>query len=329
MKTRFAPSPSGNLHIGGARTALFNLLLARRNHGQFVLRFEDTDASRSTTQSMNAIMNELRFLGIEWDEGPGVGDGSRYFQSQNLRKYRLMAHGLIASGLAYRCYCTADRIKVLKAQKRLQNSNPLYDGKCKHLGHEHAPGLPYSIRLKVTPKPIVVNDLIKGKVKFHSKELEDFIIMRPNGHPMYNFACVVDDCSMGITHVIRGDEHLPNTPKQILIYEALGLLPPEFGHIPVIVDPETGKKMSKRDEGVSIVDFIDMGYSKEELLMYISSLGCKMSRIKTFTIDEFAEKFDINRISKKSACHSVRTLRKVSDKVRRRLVKLNENKLRS
>lgn len=331
IRTRFAPSPSGLLHIGGARTAALNLFLAKKHGGQFVLRFEDTDINRSSIESAQSIMDSLKWLGLNWDVGPGVsGDDNFYFQSNKIDLYQNVAQRLINQDLAYPCFCSIDDVRLQKDHLRQCKSNTLYDGKCsklpKSIVFDRLKSEKHTIRLRVPRKKIVINDLIKGEVVFDTAELEDFIIIRSNGYPMYNFSCVVDDVLMKITHVLRGDEHLSNTPKQALIYESLAYPMPSFGHVPIILDPKTGKKMSKRDSGVAIEDFRNMGHSPSEVLAYIFSLGCKLGKMKRYDIDEFCEKFDISKIDTQPSCHSLTTLNKISEKVRKRV---NGNKMRN
>jgi glutamyl-tRNA synthetase len=251
-KTRFAPSPSGFLHIGGARTALTAWLMAKNMGGNFVLRIEDSDSSRSTDKSADSIISTMRALGLGWDEGPGKGSDDEYYQSRKLHKYRSVGDALLNSGLAYKCFCPEERITRLKENQRLNKIHPKYDGRCRNVSSPSVVNAPYCIRLKVIDQEICFTDAVVGKVTFQSSNFEDMVIIRTNGYPTYNFACAVDDMEMGITHVVRGNEHLPNTPKQILIYQALKASLPKFVHLPLILDKDTGRKMSKRDNGVSV-----------------------------------------------------------------------------
>ena len=245
VKTRFAPSPTGYLHIGGVRTALFNWLFARHHNGKFVLRVEDTDVARSTEESMKAILDGMEWLGLDHDEGP-------YFQSQRFDIYRQYGEKLLKEGSAYRCYCTPEELEerrstALKAGKPIK-----YDGSCK--GKEERPDTPHVVRFNVKPGKTGFRDLIKGPVMFDNDELEDLVILRSDMTPTYNLCVVVDDATMGITHVIRGDDHLNNTPKQILLYEALGLPLPHFAHLPMILGADKSR-LSKRHGATSVTAY--------------------------------------------------------------------------
>lgn len=329
MKTRFAPSPTGKLHIGGARTAMWNRLLANKLGGKFILRFEDSDTRRSSDGFAESIIDSMKWIGINWDEGVGLGNDEEYYQSNKLDRYRSIAEGLISDGKAYPCFCTSNEISRQKAALRSMKLNPIYNRTCRvpmsRKIFSRMQSEPYCIRLIVDNIDIEFKDMIKGLVKFNSKEIEDIIIMRPNGYPTYNFACVIDDRSMSVTHVVRGDEHLSNTPKQILIYNALDVCAPKFGHVPVILNSKTGKKMSKRDDGASINDLKSYGYSSRNVSAYISGLGCSLGKLKKYDIDEYSKKFNIKNINKQPSTHSM----KVLDKVRRRLDKIGGNKIGS
>ncbi|MFQ5586712.1 MAG: glutamate--tRNA ligase, partial [Thermodesulfobacteriota bacterium] len=263
VKTRFAPSPTGYLHIGGARTALFNWLFARHHNGKFVLRIEDTDVARSTEESIKAILDGMEWLGLDHDEGP-------YFQSQRFDLYREYGEKLLKEGHAYRCYCTPEeletrRIAALKAGKPVK-----YDGSCK--GAAERPDASHVVRFNVKPGKTGFRDLIKGPVMFDNDEIEDLVILRSDMTPTYNLCVVVDDATMGITHVIRGDDHLNNTPKQILLYEALGLPLPRFAHLPMILGADK-TRLSKRHGAASVTAYREMGYLPHALINYLARLG--------------------------------------------------------
>ena len=290
VKTRFAPSPTGYLHIGGVRTALFNWLFARHHNGKFVLRVEDTDVARSTEESMNAILDGMEWLGLDHDEGP-------YFQSQRFDIYRQYGEKLLKEGSAYRCYCTPEELEerrstALKAGKPIK-----YDGSCK--GKEERPDTPHVVRFNVKPGKTGFRDLIKGPVMFDNDELEDLVILRSDMIPTYNLCVVVDDATMGITHVIRGDDHLNNTPKQILLYEALGLPLPHFAHLPMILGADKSR-LSKRHGATSVTAYREMGYLPHALINYLARLGWAHGDQEIFTIDELIERFSLENVGKAS-----------------------------
>ncbi|MBM3266063.1 MAG: glutamate--tRNA ligase [Candidatus Sericytochromatia bacterium] len=291
-RLRFAPSPTGYLHVGGARTALFNWLLARHQGGAFVLRIEDTDTARSTAEYTAAIFDALRWLGLDWDEGPEVGgpDGP-YFQMERLAMYQEAAERLLSAGKAYRCVCQA------------KTDDPDHVEKCRcadaPVGADA--GVPGAIRFR-TPHEgrTTVDDLIHGAVSFDNAEIDDFIVLKADGVPTYNFAVVVDDAAMRITRVLRGDDHLSNTPRQVMLYEALGLPQPRFGHIPMILGPDK-KRLSKRHGAVSIQAFRDDGYLPEALVNYIARLGWASGDQEIFTRDEMIAAFDLSGVGKSAA----------------------------
>lgn len=265
VKTRFAPSPTGYLHIGGARTALLNWAWARQNGGIFTLRIEDTDAARSTQESSQAILDSMKWLGLDWDEGP-------IYQSDRRDVYAREAHALVAAGKAYKCYCGAEELSAMRAAQEKAGQKPKYDGRCKKAG-ARAPGTPYAIRFS-TPAEGRVSwvDAIKGEISFPNAELDDLVILRSDGLPTYNFACAVDDSEMGITHVIRGDDHVNNTPRQIHIYRAMGRELPVFGHAPMILGPD-GERFSKRHGAESVLAYRDAGTLPEALLNFLARLS--------------------------------------------------------
>jgi len=252
VKTRFAPSPTGYLHIGGARTALFSWLYARKHGGVFVLRIEDTDLERSTTESVQAILDGMEWLGLDYDEGP-------HYQTERFNRYRKVIDQLLGEGKAYRCYCSRERLDALRQEQQARKEKPRYDGHCRNLSAPPAPDAPHVIRFR-NPREghVVIDDRVRGRVVIGNSELDDLIIARTDGSPTYNFTVVVDDMDMGITHVIRGDDHLNNTPRQINILEALGVEPPVYAHVPMILG-EDGKRLSKRHGAVGVMSYRDQG----------------------------------------------------------------------
>jgi len=315
VRVRFAPSPTGSLHIGGARTALFNLLFARHNNGTFVLRIEDTDTERSTEESAAQIIRSLKWLGIEWDEGPEKGgDFGPYFQSQRLNLYQKEVERLLAEGKAYRCYCTPEELAQRREAALKAGKAPKYDGTCRNLTQEQiekfeAEGRKYTIRLKMPQEgQTEVDDLIRGKVVFENSVLDDFIIVKSNGIPTYNFACVVDDNAMQITHIIRAEEHLSNTPKQIQAYKALGYNIPKFAHVPMILAPDRSK-LSKRHGATSVEEFRDQGYLAKAIINYLTLLGWSPEGTEEiFEIDKAIREFTLERVNKTAAIYDVKKL---------------------
>ncbi|HHY34787.1 MAG TPA: glutamate--tRNA ligase [Firmicutes bacterium] len=316
VRVRFAPSPTGYLHIGGARTALFNWLFARRTGGTFVLRVEDTDADRTITDSAEKMMESFRWLGLMWDEGPVAGgEFGPYFQSQRRDIYTKYADILLEKGEAYPCYCTPEELKARRDEARSSGRFAGYDGRCRRLSEEEirafeAEGRKPALRLK-TPSSgtTVVKDIIHGDVSFNNEEISDFVIMKSDGFPTYNFACVVDDHLMGITHVIRADEHLSNTPKQLMIYRAFGWTPPEFAHVPMILAPDRSK-LSKRHGAQSVEEFRDGGYLPEAIVNYIALLGWTPpdpSR-EILSLEEMVHDFDLSKVSATPAIYDVTKL---------------------
>lgn len=307
VRTRFAPSPTGYLHIGGARTALFNYLYAKSSGGQFILRIEDTDQERSTPESEKAILESLAWLGIEEDEGPNKGGPyAPYRQSERLDTYNRYVAKLLESGAAYPCFCTDEELTEKQEKAKVLGLPYVYDGKCRGLSRDEvaarkSKGDVSAIRFKVEPKEIVVDDLVQGRVKFDSRLIGDFIIIKSNGFPSYNYAVVIDDHEMQISHVVRGVGHLSNTPRQILIYEALGLPKPEFSHISEIVGTDK-KKLSKRRGAASVLFFRDLGYLPEALSNYMALLGWyPRDGVEYMPDGELARKFDVAQCSKAPA----------------------------
>lgn len=296
LRVRFAPSPTGYLHIGGARTALFNWLLARHVGGTFILRIEDTDEDRSTGEFEQAILREFQWLGIDWDEGPIVGGPhAPYRQTERRERYAAAAASLLAEGRAYRCVCSAERLDALRKEQMASGQNPGYDGLCRDL--ELGPDCgPHVIRLKA-PRTghTTVDDLIKGPVTYQNAELDDIILVRSDGMPTYNFVVVCDDAAMGMSHVIRGEEHLNNTPKQLLIYKAMGVHPPRFAHVPLILALD-GSKLSKRNGVTSVGAYRDMGILPEGLLNYLARLGWSHGDQELFSKEELVAAFTLEGI---------------------------------
>jgi len=294
VRTRFAPSPTGYLHIGGARTALFNLLFARHHGGRFVLRIEDTDRERSTREAIEAIVESLKWLDLEWDEGP-------FFQTQRFDLYKEKVRELLAAGKAYPCICTAEELEQKRQAAMKEKRKPMYDGTCRPPEGVIPPlpeGKPYTIRFRGPREgTTIVDDLVKGPVAFENRELDDLIIARSDGTPTYNFCVVVDDIDMGITHIIRGDDHLANTPRQILLYQALGCTPPAFAHLPLILGLDKAR-LSKRHGATSVTAYRDMGYFPEALSNYLVRLGWSHGDQEIFSRKELIEKFSLENVGK-------------------------------
>src|SRR5437762_3978201 len=303
VRVRFAPSPTGYLHVGGARTALYNYLFARANGGTFVLRIEDTDAARSTDESVTAILDSMRWLGLTWDEGPDIGGPhAPYFQSQRGELYRRHADRLIAAGHAYPCYCTLEELEARRAGMLERGEAPRYDGRCRGLSAADraaraAEGRASAIRFALDPVgESAWDDLVRGRVAFQNEVLDDFVLLRSDGLPTYNFACVVDDQLMQISDVIRGDDHISNTPRQLLIYTAFGWTPPRFAHVPMILG-EDGTRLSKRHGATSVAAYRDLGYLPEALDNFLALLGWSYDgKTELFTLDELVQKFRIERV---------------------------------
>jgi glutamyl-tRNA synthetase len=293
VRTRFAPSPTGDLHIGGARTALFNWLLARHEKGIFILRIEDTDVARSTQESIQVILDAMTWLGMDWDEGP-------FYQTQRISYYQEAAEKLLKEGRAYQCYCTPEELKTKREAALKAGIKPKYDRTCLNR-KSFPPGRPSAIRfLSPDEGKTVVEDLIQGQVEFDNTELDDLIIQRSDGLPTYNFSVVVDDATMGITHVIRGNDHLNNTPRQIQIYRALGYPIPEFGHVPMILGPDK-KKLSKRHGAQSVMEYKKLGYLPQAVVNYLVRLGWSYGDQEEFTREELIEKFSLEAVGRSAA----------------------------
>jgi nondiscriminating glutamyl-tRNA synthetase len=304
IRVRFAPSPTGHLHVGGARTALFNWLFARHEGGRFVLRIEDTDVERSSADLESGILDDLAWLGLAWDEGPDRGGAfGPYRQSERVATYRDGARRLVAEGKAYPCFCTEEELERKREDRRRANLPPQYDGTCRRLseaerGRRRAEGLPESVRFIVPPDAERrLDDLIRGEVAFPAGMVGDFVVLRSNGLPTYNFAAAMDDAAMAITHVIRGEEHLSNTVRQIMIYEALGLAPPRFAHIPLILGLDRSK-LSKRHGAPNVYDFHTRGYPSEAIVNYLAFLGWSPpGEGEILAPDELVRSFRLDRVS--------------------------------
>ncbi len=294
VRTRFAPSPTGYLHIGGARTALYAWLYARRFHGTFVLRIEDTDTERSTPEAVDAILEGLSWLGLTHDEGP-------FYQTKRLDRYHAVIDELLKENQAYRCYCAKDRLEQLRTEQIEKNIKPRYDGRCREGGHQKDAQTPFVIRFRNPHEGLVeFDDLVRGKVSIQNAELDDLVILRSDGMPTYNFTVVVDDWDMQITHVIRGDDHINNTPRQINILNALGAPLPKYAHIPMILG-EDGKRLSKRLGAASVLNYRDEGFLPEALLNYLVRLGWSNGDQEIFSEKEMIENFDLAHVSKSPA----------------------------
>jgi glutamyl-tRNA synthetase len=309
VRTRFAPSPTGFLHIGGVRTALFNWLLARHHGGQFLLRIDDTDQQRHVEEAVKLILDGFRWIGMDWDEGPEAGGPhGPYFQSERRTKYTQAAERLIASGHVYRDYSTeqeraAEKAAAEKAKRayRFRGNPPTAE----EVARFDAEGRPYALRFRVPiERTLVLNDLIKGRVEQRTDEIGDFVIIRPDGSPLYNFASVVDDADMRITHVVRAEEHLSNTFPQLLVFEALGIEPPAFAHVPFVAAPNSRKKLSKRDGAVGLDHYIDLGYLPDAMMNYLARLGWSYDgEQEIFARAELIEKFSLERVNSSPASH--------------------------
>ncbi len=297
---RFPPSPTGFLHIGGARTALFNWLLARHEQGKFVLRIEDTDQVRSTRESIDAIIDGMTWLGLDWDEGP-------IFQTDRLGLYREHTERLLQEGKAYYCDCTPEELEGKRQQALKEKRKPKYDGRCRNR-KEPVSGRAAAIRFKAPQFGVtILRDLIKGTIEFQNEELDDLIILRSDGWPTYNFSVVVDDATMGITHVIRGDDHVNNTPRQILLYGAFGYPLPQFAHVPMILGADK-TRLSKRHGATSVMAYKEMGFLPEALVNYLVRLGWSHGDQEVFTRKELIENFSLENVGKSAAVFNMEKL---------------------
>jgi glutamyl-tRNA synthetase len=299
VRVRFAPSPTGHLHIGGARTALFNWLFARHHNGKFILRIEDTDRSRSTEEYIESIIESMKWLGLDWDEGP-------FRQTDRMETYRTYAYKLLEEGKAYRCYCTPEELEERRQKAMKEGKPPRYDRRCREI--KETLDKPFAIRFKMPLEgETVVNDLVKGTVTFKNIEIEDLVILRSDGTPTYNFCVVVDDFEMKITHVIRGEDHLNNTPKQIHIYQTLGINPPEFAHIPMILGTDRAR-LSKRHGATSVLAYRDEGYLPEALVNFLARLGWSYGDQEIFTREELIKYFNLEQVGKANAVFNAEKL---------------------
>src|SRR5512143_4623 len=300
VRVRFAPSPTGALHIGGVRTALFNWLFARHHKGAFILRIEDTDQARSTDESIRIIIDGLKWLGMDWDEGPSVlpdGTVKGYRQTERMDIYRAQVDRLLKTGKAYYCYCTPEELEARRKESMAAGRPPKYDRKCRSLGSP-IPGRTPAVRfLSSDEGQTIVRDLIRGPVTFENQQLDDLIIQRSDGIPTYNFAVVVDDVTMKISHVIRGDDHLNNTPRQIQIYQALGFDAPAFAHLPMILGPDK-TKLSKRHGATAFTEYVDLCYLPEALVNYVARLGWSHGDQEIFSVQELIGKFTLDSVGK-------------------------------
>src|SRR5256885_5294184 len=294
IRTRFAPSPTGYLHVGGARTALFSRAYARKHGGKFVLRIEDTDLERSTEASVQTILDAMRWLGLDWDEGP-------FRQMQRLQRYREIAERPIREGKAYRCYCTREELDRMREAQRARGEKPRYDGRWRDSKATPPAGVKPVIRFKnPLDGDVSFRDLVKGSITIANAELDDVVLLREDGVPTYNFGVVVDDLDMKITDVIRGDDHVNNTPRQIHIFNALGAALPKFGHVPMILGSD-GERLSKRHGAVSVLQYRDEGYLPEALLNYLARLGWSHGDDELFAVKQLIECFDLAHVSRSAA----------------------------
>lgn len=315
LKVRFAPSPTGPFHIGGARSALFNWLVARHADGTFLVRIEDTDLKRSTKESEENIKESLKWLGMNWDEGIDVGGPhGPYRQTERLDLYKKEVQRLLDEGKAYYCYCSAEELEASRKAQLDAGKTPIYDEHCRHLTEEEkakyeAEGRKPVVRLKVRKDGVFAfDDMVRGHVEFQAAGVGDFIIMKSDGIPVYNFAVVIDDAFMEVTHVIRAEEHLSNTPRQLAIYEALGYKPPKFGHISLILG-EDHKKMSKRHGATSVTEYRNMGYLPEAVVNYLALLGwTPKGEQEIFTEEELIKQFSMKRVSSNDAVFDINKL---------------------
>ena len=297
--TRFPPSPTGYLHIGGARTALFNWLYARQHGGKFIFRIEDTDTMRSTDEATSAIIESMQWLGMDWDEGP-------YFQSQRFPVYREYIQRLVSTGRAYYCACTAEELGKRREEAKARGLKPKYNGKCRDLGLGPGPGSVVRLKSPQTGKT-VFHDLVKGPVAFDNEELDDLVLLRSDGTPTYHLAVVVDDITMGVTHVIRGDDHVNNTPRQVLIYQALGEALPQYAHVPMILGNDR-TRLSKRHGATSVLAYRDMGFLPHALLNALVRIGWSYGDEEKFTKEDLLQKFSLDNVGKSAGIFNMEKL---------------------
>ncbi|RZI41177.1 glutamate--tRNA ligase [Herbaspirillum sp. HC18] len=298
VRTRFAPSPTGYLHLGGARTALFSWAFARHFGGTFILRIEDTDLERSTPEAVQAILDGMNWLGLHHDEGP-------FYQMKRMDRYREVVAQMLAAGTAYHCYCTPEEVEAMRERQRAAGEKPRYDGTWRPESGKTLPSIPEGRKPVVRFKnpldgDVTWNDMVKGAITISNRELDDLVIARPDGTPTYNFCVAVDDWDMKMTHVIRGDDHVNNTPRQINILRALGAPLPEYGHVPMILGAD-GEKLSKRHGAVSVMEYPAQGYLPEAMLNYLARLGWSHGDDEIFSMDQFCQWFDVEHLSKSAA----------------------------
>ena len=299
IKVRFAPSPTGSLHVGNARTALFNWLLAKNQNGKMVFRLEDTDVERSTEESKKAIIRDIKWLGLNWDEGP-------FLQSERLNIYKEHLEKFEKEGKVYKCFCTPEELEAQREENKKKNLPMIYNGKCRNLSAEEVEenieqGKKYSYRFKIDSDTVEFKDLVRGNMKFDLNLIGDFVIMRPNGYPTYNFSVVIDDALMGITHIIRGEDILPSTPKQIMLYKALGYKIPQFGHLSLI-SGKGGKPLHKRDGATSLSAFKGLGYLPDALFNFLALLGWSpKDDSEIMPKEEIIKRFNLKDVSKSPA----------------------------
>ncbi|OOF60080.1 glutamate--tRNA ligase [Rodentibacter myodis] len=293
VRTRFAPSPTGYLHVGGARTALYSWLFAKHNNGEFVLRIEDTDLERSTPEATAAILEGMEWLNLAWEHGP-------YYQTKRFDRYNQVIDEMLEQGLAYRCYCTKERLDELRHTQEQNKEKPRYDRHCLH-DHSHSPDEPHVVRFKnPTEGSVVFDDAVRGRIEISNSELDDLIIRRTDGSPTYNFCVVVDDWDMGITHVVRGEDHINNTPRQINILKAIGAPIPTYAHVSMI-NGDDGQKLSKRHGAVSVMQYRDDGYLPEALINYLVRLGWGHGDQEIFSREEMIKYFELDHVSKSAS----------------------------
>lgn len=316
VRTRFAPSPTGYLHVGGARTALYAYLFARKQGGQFLLRIEDTDQKRFVEGATESLMKSLKWLGLEWDEGPDIGGPhGPYTQSARTELYRKAVHDLIEKGHAYTCFCTQEELDEMRKRQEARHEAPMYNRKCLTLSKEEveakkASGMPFVIRQKIPEGMLVIEDLIRGKVRFDSKTIDDQVLIKSDGFPTYHLANVVDDHDMEITHVIRGEEWLPSTPKHIWLYGAFGWTPPQYAHLSLLLNADK-TKLSKRQGDVAVEEYIQKGYLQEAIINFIAFLGWhpgKGSEQEIYSMNELVQTFSLESVHKSGAIFNLEKL---------------------
>ncbi|MCW9698857.1 MULTISPECIES: glutamate--tRNA ligase [unclassified Avibacterium] len=300
VRTRFAPSPTGYLHVGGARTALYSWLFAKHNQGEFVLRIEDTDLERSTPEATQAILEGMEWLNLAWEHGP-------YYQTKRFDRYNQVIDQMLEQGLAYRCYCSKERLEHLRNEQEKNKEKPRYDGYCLHHAPEN-PDAPHVVRFKNPQEgSVVFDDAVRGRIEINNRELDDLIIRRTDGSPTYNFCVVIDDWDMGITHVVRGEDHINNTPRQINILKALGAPIPTYAHVSMILGDD-GQKLSKRHGAVSVMQYRDEGFLPEALLNYLVRLGWGHGDQEIFSVEEMIKLFELTQVSKSASAFNTEKL---------------------